>query len=123
MQTCKQNCHTYPNIRTNRYMTNSTPSYKTRDPRGWGGDPTRGAALGRPTVTDKDRDADVKLHLRREYLNQGGYDRNGTYFGIGRPLYWCADEDLEIDFMLRADTREEAKAKVRERYPNARFFR
>lgn len=99
------------------------PDYSTNDPRGWGGDPERGAALGRPTVHAADRDAPVKLYLRRVRLDQEGYDVNGTYFGIGAPLYWCADESGEIDFMLRAHDRDAAKYEVCERYPNARFFR
>lgn len=104
------------------------PDYSTHDPKGWGGDPRRGAALGRPTVQKGDEAAFTgKLYLRRIRLDSGGYDPNGTYFGLGQPLYWCADdgtsENHSIDFMLRAADRDEAKAAVRARYPNARFFR
>lgn len=99
--------------------------YKRHDPRGWGGDPSRGAALGRPTIHDLPRSAPVKLSLRRVYLNSGGYDPNGTYFGIGAPLYWYAGEteEGEIDAMLRAPSRDAAKEQIRRIYPNARFYR
>ena len=96
------------------------PDYKTNDPKGWCGDPRRGAAVGRPSIhSDK---VGGKFYLRKVRLDNGGYDPNGTYFGHGQPLYWCTDDD-EVDFMLRASTRDEAKASVREEYPEARFYR
>jgi hypothetical protein len=95
------------------------PDYKLHDPRGWCGDPSRGAALGRPTVTDKPKDFDGVLTLRRVRLNSGGYDTNGTYFGNGTPLYWCASDDGEVDFMLRAYGRRTAREQAREVYPKA----
>ena len=98
------------------------PSYKTNDPRGWCGDPSRGAALGRPTVKG-DATFAGKLTLHRVHLDQGGYDVNGTYFGAGAPLYWYASDDETIDGMLRASSREDAKRQVRAMYPQARFFR
>lgn len=97
------------------------PDYKHNDPRGWGGDPKRGAALGRPTLQGEYDGS--RLHLVCTYLNAGGYDSNGTYFGIGTPLYWCASESGSIDFMLRAPTRDDAKRQVRSTYPTAVFFR
>lgn len=99
------------------------PSYKTNDPRGWGGDPRRGAALGRPGVSDAPRDAAFKLVLRRVRIDSGGYDPNGTYFGIGRPIYWYANDEGTIDGTTRADDRAHARRIVLERYPNARFYR
>jgi hypothetical protein len=66
-----------------------------------------------------------KLVLRRIPLNSGGYDRLGTYFGLGGPLYWYAFHDkgrIIIDAMLRAEDREDAKHQIRVRYPNAKFF-
>ena len=77
------------------------PDYSTRDPRGWCGDPSRGAAMGRGTW-EGPKDYQGKIYLRRIRLNNGGYDSNGTYFGHGEPLYWYASEDGEIDGMLRA---------------------
>ena len=98
------------------------PSYSTNDPKGWGGDPRRGAALGRGSHHATDKDAPVKLYLRRVPLDSGGYDKNGTYFGIKKPLYWCADKDGDIDFVFHAYSREGAKDIVCETYKNARFY-
>ena len=67
-----------------------------------------------------------KMTLRRVYLDSGGYDPNGTYFGGGAPLYWYAAEPEDgeiIDGMLRATTRAKAKDEVRKMYPKARFWR
>lgn len=97
-------------------------SYKTNDPRGWGGDPKRGAALGRPTLKGP-ADFSGKLTLQRVRLDSGGYDPNGTYFGTGAPLFWYASDDGEIDAVLRASDREAAKRKVSALYPKARFYR
>jgi hypothetical protein len=96
--------------------------YKSNDPRGWGGDPSRGAALGRPSVRGPS-DFAGKLALRRIRLDSGGYDPNGTYFGTGAPLFWYASEDGEIDDMTRAANRDAAKKKILGEYPNASFFR
>lgn len=100
--------------------------YKRHDPRGWGGNPSRGAALGRAVYQDAPKDRPIKLYLRRVRLDSGGYDPNGTYFGHGSPLYWVSGEDAEgneVDYMLRAYDREDAKAEVRTTYPGARFYR
>ena len=98
------------------------PDYSTHDPKGWCGDPKRGAAMGRPTI-EGDRDYAGQLYLRQMPLDNGGYDINGTYFGAGEPLYWCASEDESIDRMLRAPTRAKAREKVLELYPNAKVRR
>ena len=63
-----------------------------------------------------------KLSLQRVRINNGGYDALGTYWGVGEPLYWCANADCTIDFALRASSREQAKAIVRKTYPNAKFY-
>jgi len=99
-------------------------SYADNDPRGWCGDPKRGAAMGRAMIHDAPRAEPLKLRLCHVPLNSGGYDRLGTYFGLGAPLYWYASDDGRVDAMLRAsDGRGGARAKIREFYPNARFFR
>ena len=95
------------------------PDYTTHDPKGWCGDPKRGAALGRPTIKG-DPEHDGPLALQRVYLDRGGFDPNGTYFGLGNPLYWYASEDGSIDGMLRATYRSLARAQVLERYPKAK---
>ena len=106
------------------------PSYETRDPRGWCGDPARGAALGRHSVLDADPEASIKLTLRRVRLDAGGYDALGTYWGHGDPIYWYASADGSIDATLRTPgrgvtsyERADAKAAIREIYPLARFHR
>ena len=100
------------------------PDYSTHDPKGWCGNPSRGAALGRPTVMDAPKDFSGRLFVSRVRLNSGGYDKNGTYFGHGPPsLYWIASEDGEIDFMARANSREEARAAALREYPNAKIRR
>lgn len=96
------------------------PSYKTNDPRGWCGDPSRGAALGRPSIHDCD-EFTGRLYLQKVRIDSGGYDPNGTYWGLGDPLYWCANEDNSIDYCFRALNRQEAKGKVLERYPKAKL--
>ena len=107
-------------------LESNGPDYKDNDPRGWCGDPRRGAAMGRPSIHADDRKGYAgKLYLRRVRLN-GDYDSNGTYFGGGPgtlPLFWCASADGEIDFMLRAHGRDDAKEEILADYPLASFFR
>jgi len=98
-----------------------TPDYTTHDPKGWCGDPKRGAALGRPTISDGEPEG--KMTLRKIRLDSGGYDPNGTYFGIGAPLYWYADQGGNVDAVLRAQDRAEAKRQVLKKYPTAKFYR
>lgn len=101
-----------------------TTDYTTNDPRGWCGDPRRGAALGRPTIHDPNPETvTARLSLRKVRLNSGGYDTNGTYFGHGEPLYWCADSKGDVDFMLRAHNRTTARQEVLKQYPNAKVKR
>jgi hypothetical protein len=101
-------------------------SYKDNDPKGWCGDPKRGAAFGRTALHSTDgAEFKGKLVLRRVRLN-GDYDDNGTYWGGGPgtlPLYWYADEDGTIDACVRAIGREDAKRLIRARYPHAKFYR
>ena len=102
------------------------PDYSTHDPKGWCGDPRRGAALGRATIQEGDaKTVTGRMTLRRVRMSaDGAYDSNGTYFGCGDPLYWCAysDDDHDVDFVIRARSRDDAKAQVLEEYPDAKFF-
>lgn len=104
----------------------SSPDYKQHDPRGWCGDPKCGAALGRPTYAGES-DYSGPLSLRKVRLDSGGYDCNGTYFGanlygIG-DVYWIASPDCEIDRMIRARNRADARAQALALYPNAKVRR
>jgi hypothetical protein len=56
----------------------------------------------------------------------GGYDQGGAYWGHGAPLFWACDESTHsapVEMFLRAADREAVKAKIRESYPAARFYR
>lgn len=93
--------------------------YARSSPGGWGGDPSRGAALGRRTEAGSG-DFDGKLALIRVKINRGGYDAQGTYFGTGEPLFNLSDEDGTIDRTFRARDRKAAVAQARAWYPLAR---
>lgn len=99
------------------------PDYSKNDPKGWCGDPSRGAALGRPTIRDEPPDYAGLLYLWHVRLDAGGYDKNGTYFGAGQRLYWCSNMELTVDYMLRADDRASARELVLKDYPNAKVRR
>lgn len=55
-----------------------------------------------------------KVSLRRVYLDRGGYDSGGRYFGVGEPLYVAESDEYDWREYVRARSREEAKEKVRE---------
>ena len=82
-----------------------------------------GSAMGRHSWRDHANDP-VKVYLRREYLDSGGYDSAGAYWGTGEPLYRANFDigDTNEDLFLRAWSRDEAKDQVRKQLPNARFF-
>jgi len=97
------------------------PDYCKNDPKGWCGDPKRGAALGRFPIHLEDKAVfSERLYLTRIRLDAGGYDKNGTYWGHGRALYWCANKDNTVDFCFRAEGHEGAKAVVLGMYPKAK---
>ena len=101
----------------------STPSYQKNDPKGWCGDPSRGAAIGRHSLhTDSGSRSKYagRIYLKRVRLDNGGYDENGTYYGIsrGEELWWYSDGD-KIDVTTRACHRDHAKRLVLAEYPNA----
>jgi hypothetical protein len=124
-------------------MSKLHPDYSVHDPRGWCGDPTRGAAMGRRCYhVENPEEYAGRIYVARVPLDAGGYDPNGTYFGspdwgqlhragstdLG-PLYWAHDADCEVDFVFRvpigvwderADWRRKAVAHVRAIYPKAR---
>ncbi len=97
-------------------------NYKQNDPKGWCGDPTRGAALGRSTVDQPDEDTFAEpLAIKRVPLDRGGYDPNGTYFGTGKPLYWVGSCDGNVDRVLRASNDADALSQVEALYPEAKL--
>lgn len=94
-------------------------TYKINDPMGWMGDPTRGAALGRTTIQSELNGQ--TLFVTRTLLDEGGYDDNGTYFGIGKPLFWVHSKDGCFDYTIRATNLYLARQCVLVRYPKARI--
>lgn len=96
------------------------PDYGQNDPKGWCGDPKRGAALGRPTISGE---PDGVITLRQVILDEGGYDFNGTYFGHGQYLFWYADADHNLDAMLRASDYDEALGIVSEEFPGVEIIK
>lgn len=103
--------------------TRMRSSYKTNAPKGWCGDMKRGVALGRSMILDVPHEFSGRLYLRHVPLNTGGYDRFGTYWGLGGRIYWAADVDGLVDVCVRALDRDGAKDQVRILRPHARFFR
>ena len=92
--------------------------YKANDPKGWGGDPKRGAALGRPSRKGDANHAGTIL-VREVQVSEDGYDTLGTYWGKGTPLYWYASEDGSIEGTERAPCASDALAAVAQLYPRA----
>lgn len=79
--------------------------------------------MGRTNMHVPDREEPRKFHLRKVRMASGGYDCLGTYWGYGETLWVAQDVAFEVEFFTRAATREAARRKVKEEYPEARFFR
>jgi hypothetical protein len=80
-----------------------------------------GAPMGRFTGCNFLDTDGGKIALRRINLDSGGYDKGGAYWGHGDALY----ETLDIDgngFILRATSRDKAKAIVWADFPDAKFY-
>ncbi len=60
----------------------------------------------------------MKVTLQKIRMNQGGYDAFGSYWGVGRPLYWVSFEldGIEQSDHIRADGRQDAKEKIRQKW-------
>lgn len=93
-------------------------SYRDGDPKGWGGDPSRGAAVGRRTLHGAPSFTG-RLTFREVAVGPDGYDQCGTYWGTGPRLYWYASDDGEIQGTVRALDAQHAVARIRESYPAA----
>jgi hypothetical protein len=71
--------------------------------RGWCGDPSRGAAMGRGS--DLPFDAACELRIRQVHLD-GDYDAGGTYWGGGPgtlPLFCVFDGEDRVRYLRAAD--------------------
>lgn len=93
-----------------------------------------GAPMGRPKHIPNDmdeRELPVKLRMVRLRWVGGDYDQGGAYWGNsgGTSIYWAIgylhegdpkNEEL-VEIFTRSETRNEAKNKVRETLPNAKF--
>ena len=62
-----------------------------------------------------------RVHVVYVPINSGGYDRSGCYWGIGARLYNIYDDDMLLDYHVRAKDREDALWKARNRYPLAQI--
>jgi hypothetical protein len=80
-----------------------------------------GAPMGRVSrILDIDAG---RVYLSRVYLNSGGYDADGAYWGIGAPLWRAMDQDGR-EYFLRAKSRDTAKDILREEFgADIRFYR
>lgn len=93
-----------------------------QDPLGWGGDPSRGAALGRRNRgEDAVRRAEKPLVLQvaRIPLDEGGYDNVGTYWSHEDPLYYLWSEAEWIAIVERPRSWE----RLLEQYEDHRLIR
>lgn len=101
------------------------PRYRTNRSIGWCGDLRKDPSMGRSSIHRGDKNRSVKLYLSKikRSVRSGAYDSNGTYFSAEDPIYWAASEDENVDFILRAVGRDNAKSLVIDQYPRAKFFR
>jgi hypothetical protein len=94
--------------------------------------------MGRPTFLPANRRLIVKLRLVRLELDAGGYDSGGAYCGtreLPHRIYWAESvEDFElgsydrppigtVEITVDAVSRKQAKQKIRDKLPNATFYR
>jgi len=99
------------------------PKYSKNNPRGWCGDPRRGAALGRPTIRNHDSSYVGTIHISHVRLDADGYDPYGTYFGIGGKMYWISSDDGGLDYMERGVTIWDVISKVEADFLKAKVTR
>lgn len=85
-----------------------------------------GSQMGRRNILPDDaKTFPAKMRLIRLSFVDGCYDRWGAYWGSPANIY-CATGDCaeEVAFVfVRADSRDQAKSKVRESMPRAKFYR
>lgn len=86
----------------------------------------RGAAMGRAAWgLEEHRNRPIMMYVQRVKFVNGDYDLGGAYWGSSpRDLLFCAwAEDDEARVFVRAENRNAAKLRVKEHFPNAKFFR
>jgi hypothetical protein len=95
-----------------------------------------GSMMGRRDVLPDDPQGMIKLRMVNLPFVDGCYDRGGAYWGspaniylafTGFAVYSPATPGFELipefQVYVRANSRHEAKQKVRKELPNARFYR
>lgn len=63
----------------------------------------------------------MRFYLHRLVLDMFGYDTAGKYYGLGLPLWWYSNGEHEG--CIRAPDRDKALKQVRDKFPDAVFFR
>lgn len=64
----------------------------------------------------------MRFYLGKIYINNQGYDRQGYYYGRGKPLYRAESVDNKLQTEFRASSRDAAKSHIKSLYPEATFF-
>lgn len=83
-----------------------------------------GSQMGRRNTLPDDRNVSPKLRLVRLRWVSGDYDQWGAYWGRnGCNHVYCAWGPTDVQIFVRGITRTEAKDKVRELLPKAKFYR
>jgi len=85
-----------------------------------------GASMGRRAYHGN-TETTARFSVTYVPLDNGGYDNGGAYWGTGERLWRafaeCADSECgQIEFFMRARSRQDVIAEVRKQYPQARFF-
>jgi len=86
-----------------------------------------GAPMGRSNQLPINKNSEGKLQIRRLKLFDGCYDEGGAYWGTPANLYHAEgdlrNEDETAIIFVRANSRKDAKDKIRETLPNVSFYR
>jgi len=77
----------------------------------------RGAPMGRRQYADDFQEPCRCFRLR---FVDGAYDEGGAYFGAPENVYCALSGSVQL--FCRADSRQEAKKKFKERYPEIRWI-
>jgi len=86
-----------------------------------------GAEIGRYKYI-KEPNVSVKMHLIKMKMSScGAYDQGGAYWGCGDSqigyMYHAWSNGEELETFVRATNRNNARIKVIEKFPNAKFYR